>query len=1097
MSTSPSSSFRPRTRRQILQACQLPGASAPTFDRVVRLATEALDVPVAAIAFHEGDRVHYEATVGLEASECPPSSSLCSSILGSEGLTTFYNLPASKFSSDHPLWTHKQAPSFVAGVALVLESPPQFSEAPFPVGALWVADFSPRSLTEAQTASLWDLRAMVTEELERRAAGWRDARPFHHISDAYYALDTEWRFTFLNENAEQLLEKPAPQLLGRPLWDVFPELQDTFIEKKMRDAAEHQSAMSFQAYYRPLGKWLRISLSPFDGGLAVYFSDVTQSKERKELLRSINANVSEGLFRSTPSEGLVYANHAFARMFGYDDPQALLEVDSASLYANPEQREQMRTVEDERGFLRGAEIEFRRKDGSTFWGLTSSTVVYDDQDRPLYYDGAVIDITDRKERKEWLRLLERALDNAAEAVMVLKETSDEKTDAEIVYVNAAFSDMTGYSSEEVLGESPHLLEGSSTNPEVLNHLHSAPEQPSSFEAETVNYRADGNSVRVHWKLAPVEKENGRPTYWVAVLHDVTERRRMEQELRARESKVEALYTAMGELLRAETPSQVATHIESLVIDTLGYPLSAVRLVEDRTLTPVSVSPQLPDYMPERPTYAIDGDSIVADVFRSGETHMFDDIQSVSDSYDRGEARATVYVPLGPYGLISMASLDPGPIDSFDVRLLEVLASNAEVVLERTERESRQRQTIERIDTLRDISRSILSASSAQAVAHAALQRLTSLLPTLRGSVTQFDFDEDTAVVLAVDNSDEGSLAAGQELPLPHFTVEDDSILQQARHTSSLDPRSEDPIEQHLHSQGIRSTLNVPLFAEDAVMGALNLGAPEPNAFEGRHIEIAQEVANLLAVALRQAQYREELIEAKEEAEEMNRLKSAFLANMSHEIRTPLTSIIGFAEVLNEQDLGDANRFSELIEKSGTQLLETINSVLDLSKLEAGSMQPSFSPVELTELLNETVALFEARAEEEGVHFHATLPDPPVQATLDQGALQRILHNLLSNALKFTDEGGSVTLRAREKPESVVMEVEDTGIGIDPDFVPDLFEPFHQESSGTTRTHEGTGLGLSVTKQLIELMHGTIDVESTKGVGTCFTVRLPRHPEEAL
>lgn len=160
------------------------------------------------------------------------------------------------------------------------------------------------------------------------------------------------------------------------------------------------------------------------------------------------------------------------------------------------------------------------------------------------------------------------------------------------------------------------------------------------------------------------------------------------------------------------------------------------------------------------------------------------------------------------------------------------------------------------------------------------------------------------------------------------------------------------------------------------------------------------------------------------------------------------------------------------------------------------MQPSFSPIELTELLNETAALFEARAEEEGIHFYTNLPDSPVQVALDQGALQRILHNLLSNALKFTDEGGSVTLRARETTEQIVMEVEDTGIGIDPDFVPDLFEPFHQESSGTTRMHEGTGLGLSVTKELVDLMHGTIEVESTKGEGTCFTIRLPQYPENA-
>ncbi len=251
--------------------------------------------------------------------------------------------------------------------------------------------------------------------------------------------------------------------------------------------------------------------------------------------------------------------------------------------------------------------------------------------------------------------------------------------------------------------------------------------------------------------------------------------------------------------------------------------------------------------------------------------------------------------------------------------------------------------------------------------------------------------------------------------------------------------------------------------------------------------------------------REELKLAKEEAEEANRLKSAFLANMSHEIRTPLTSIIGFAEVIGDEldppssharsslDTGSdtIRQFTRLIEKSGRRLLETLNSVLDLSQLEAGAMALSLEAVNATAEAEEAAELFSHRAREEELTLQTDIAPPPLWVRADRGALQRILHNLLSNAVKFTDPGGSVVLRVRKEQKTVIFEVEDTGAGIDPDFLTHLFDAFKQESTGTDRSHEGSGLGLTVTNRLVDRLDGEIDVDTELGEGTCFTVRLPR------
>ncbi|MFB6272418.1 MAG: ATP-binding protein, partial [Salinibacter sp.] len=241
--------------------------------------------------------------------------------------------------------------------------------------------------------------------------------------------------------------------------------------------------------------------------------------------------------------------------------------------------------------------------------------------------------------------------------------------------------------------------------------------------------------------------------------------------------------------------------------------------------------------------------------------------------------------------------------------------------------------------------------------------------------------------------------------------------------------------------------------------------------------------------------KQKLKEAKTKAEEMSRLKSAFLANMSHEIRTPLTSILGFAEAIGNADDADeevpVKEFARRISKSGNRLLETLDSVLDLSRLEAGSMDLSPGPLELTEEVQETVNLLEQRAKTTGVTLQADVPDTPLWVTADQGALRRIQRNLLSNALKYTEDGGQAWIRVYEDDGDAVLEVEDTGIGMEPSVAEDLFEPFRQASEGLDREYEGTGVGLAVTQKTVEQMGGTIEVETEMGEGSCFIVRLPR------
>lgn len=266
-------------------------------------------------------------------------------------------------------------------------------------------------------------------------------------------------------------------------------------------------------------------------------------------------------------------------------------------------------------------------------------------------------------------------------------------------------------------------------------------------------------------------------------------------------------------------------------------------------------------------------------------------------------------------------------------------------------------------------------------------------------------------------------------------------------------------------------------------------------FEARVAPLnGEEVEAIVRDITERKRQQQRLVEAKERAEEMNRLKSAFLANMSHELRTPLTAILGFAEILSEE-IADQNRdFARLIAQSGRRLMETLNSVLDLAQLESRTVTLETARTDLRERVEEAVSMFELRASDQEIHLRADLPDTPVWAVIDASALDRVLSNLISNALKFTPEG-EVRIDAQATEEGAEIQVQDTGVGIDAEFLPHIFDEFRQESTGSSREFDGVGLGLTITRRLVRQMDGQIDVESTKGKGTIFTVRFPPAPPE--
>ncbi|MFQ6610019.1 MAG: PAS domain S-box protein, partial [Fidelibacterota bacterium] len=293
-------------------------------------------------------------------------------------------------------------------------------------------------------------------------------------------------------------------------------------------------------------------------------------------------------------------------------------------------------------------------------------------------------------------------------------------------------------------------------------------------------------------------------------------------------------------------------------------------------------------------------------------------------------------------------------------------------------------------------------------------------------------------------------------------------------------------------------LGVPLISKEKVLGVIAVQSYEDEkAFDESDMKVLEFISQQISLSLERKKAEEDLKKALEKAQESDRLKSAFLANMSHEIRTPMNGILGFTDLLKAPNLtGDEkDECIQIIEKSGNRMLNTINDIVDISKIEAGMIEVEKSEVSVNNILEGLYNFFVREAGEKGLElkYNPSLSDTESRIVTDQHKLEGILTNLIKNAVKFTEKGSitfGCTLKDTENEKCLEFYVTDTGIGIPADIIDAIFNRFEQADMGIARAFEGSGLGLAISKSYVEMLGGSIWVESEEGKGSTFSFTIP-------